>query len=191
VRPLHRAAIVLGLVAALLAVGTAGFHLIEHWPWFLSFYCTLMTVSTIGAEPVNQLSHAGRVFNIVLIFLGRAGATTVISPYSYAGQRMARVLTRPNVQRFIDLAMSSLNDGGLDLQIEEVQVADDSRISGARLGETEIRKRLGIIILAIRRKSGRLDFNPGPEDTISPGDYLIAMGDSQKLKELEVLAGIQ
>ncbi len=27
--------------------------------------------------------------------LMRAGATTVISPYSYAGQRIARVLTRP------------------------------------------------------------------------------------------------
>ncbi len=334
-RPLHRAAIVLGLVAALLAVGTVGFRLIEHWPWFQSFYCTLMTVSTIGAEPLNQLSRAGRIFNVVLIFLGlgvvgfaigtftraviefelgsffgrrrmeksianlrehfiicgagrvgrrlavevaarslpvviiekdparaqwaqeqnfpvilgdasneavlrqariefarglasavtsdaqnvyivltargmapnlsivaraseddaeakllRAGATTVISPYTYAGQRMARVLTRPNVQRFIDLAMSSLNDGGLDLQIEEVQVAEDSRISGARLGETDIRKRLGVIVLAIRRKSGRLDFNPGPDDTISSGDYLIAMGDSQKLKELESLAGI-
>lgn len=335
-RPLRRAAIVLALIATLLAVGTLGFRLIEHWPWFQCLYCTLMTVSTIGGEPVNQLSHAGQVFNIVLIFLGlgvvgfaigtftraviefelgaffgrrrmekslsslrdhfiicgagrvgrrlavevaarnlplliiesdpvraqwaqqqnfpviigdasneavlrhariefarglasavtsdaqnvyivltargmapnlaivaraseedaeakllRAGATTVISPYSYAGQRMARVLTRPNVQRFIDLALSSLNDGGLDLQIEEVQVADDSRLSGACLGEADIRKRLGIIILAIRRKGGRLDFNPGPDDTISSGDYLIAMGDSQKLKELEGLAGIK
>jgi voltage-gated potassium channel len=121
----------------------------------------------------------------------KAGATTVISPYSYAGQRMARVLTRPNVQRFIDVAMSSLSDGDLDLQIEEVRVADDSKISGTRLGETDIRRRLGIIVLAIRRKSGRLDFNPGPDDTISAGDFLIAMGDSRKLKELEALAGIR
>ncbi len=335
-RPRHRVAIVFGLVVTLLTVGTVGFHLIEDWPWFQSFYCTLMTVSTIGAEPVNQLSRAGRVFNVVLVFLGigvvgfaigtltraviefelgeffgrrrmeknisslrdhfiicgvgrvgrrlaaevaarnlplliieqdperaqwarernfpviigdasneavlrqariefarglasavtsdaqnvyivltarglapnlaivaraseedaeskllKAGATTVISPYSYAGQRMARVLTRPNVQRFIDVAMSSLSDGDLDLQIEEVQVADDSKISGTRLGDTDIRKRLGIIILAIRRKNGRLDFNPGPDDTISAGDFLIAMGDSQKLKELEALAGIR
>lgn len=70
-------------------------------------------------------------------------------------------------------------------------MADDSKISGTRLGETDIRRRLGIIVLAIRRKSGRLDFNPGPDDTISAGDFLIAMGDSRKLKELEALAGIR
>lgn len=121
----------------------------------------------------------------------KAGATTVISPYTFAGQRMARTLTRPHVQRFLDLALSSLNDGGLDLQIEEIQVAGDCKLSGLSLGQADIRQRLGVIILAIREQSGHLRFNPGPEDMISPGDYLIAMGDSQKLKELETLAGVK
>src|SRR5712692_7535759 len=66
----NRARIVFALVLALLAVGTIGFHLVEGWPWFQSFYGTLMTVSTVGAEPENQLSDRGRVFNVVLIFLG-------------------------------------------------------------------------------------------------------------------------
>ena len=325
----------LGLVIALIAVGTIGFHVIEGWPWFESFYGTLMTVSTIGAEPENQLSRSGRFFNVVLIFLGvgvvgfavgsltraaievefgllfgrrrmekelarmkghiiicgagrvgrriagevlarklpvviiereseraqwalqnnypvvmgdasseavlrqarietaaglasavtsdaqnvyivltargvapkipiiaraseddaesklrRAGATAVISPYSYAGQRMARMLTRPNVQNFIDTALSSLTEGGLDLQIEEIRVTDGSSLLGSSLAETDIRKRLGIIVLAIRRKDGTLEFNPGADHIISLGDFLIAMGDSAKLKELESLAGV-
>jgi voltage-gated potassium channel len=58
------------LVIALLTVGTVGFRVIEKWSWFQAFYATLMTVSTIGAEPENQLSHAGRAFNVALIFLG-------------------------------------------------------------------------------------------------------------------------
>jgi voltage-gated potassium channel len=66
----NRATIVFALIAALLAIGTVGFHLIEGWTWFDSFYGTLMTVSTIGAEPENRLSIAGRAFNVVLIFLG-------------------------------------------------------------------------------------------------------------------------
>ncbi|MBI4458439.1 MAG: TrkA family potassium uptake protein [Acidobacteria bacterium] len=123
--------------------------------------------------------------------LRTAGATAVISPYSYAGQRMARTLTRPNVQRFLDLALSSLSDGGLDLEIEEVQVGKNSRLGGLNIGQANIRQELGIIILAIRRESGDLHFNPGPEDTIVPGDFLIAIGDSRKLKELETLAGIK
>ena len=65
-----RAMLVLVLLISLLAVGTVGFHFIEKWGWFTALYGTMMTISTIGAEPENQLSHAGRVFNVVLIFLG-------------------------------------------------------------------------------------------------------------------------
>lgn len=334
-RILTRPVVGLVFILLLLTIGTVGFHLIEDWPWFQSLYATLMTVSTIGAEPENQLSPAGRMFNVVLIFLGvgvvgfavatlthtvieselgsffgrrrmekeiaklkehiiicgvgrvgrrvatevaarnipaviieqdpakarwaqehgfpvivgdatseavlqqarieqarglaaavtsdaqnvyivltahgmapqlpivaraseeaaeskllKAGATAVLSPYYYAGQRMARMLTRPNVQRFLDVALSSLSDGDLDLQIEEVRVAEKSQLIGSRLGDADLRTRLGVIILAIRRADGRLDFNPGPSQTVSPGDFLIAMGDSHKLKELESLAGV-
>jgi voltage-gated potassium channel len=334
-KTINRATVVLTLVLVLLAVGTVGFHLVEGWPWFQSFYGTLMTVSTIGADPENLLSRQGRMFNVILIFLGvgvvgfaigtlthtviqselgsffgrrrmekeisrlsdhyiicgagrvgrrvateiaarnlplviveqdpakarwaqerdfpvvvgdatreevlrqarieyarglasavtsdaqnvyivltargmapdlpiiaraseesaepkllKAGAATVVSPYSYAGQRIARMLTRPNVQRLIDLALSSLTEGEMDLQIEEMRVAERSQLVGTSLHEADIRHHLGVVVLAIRRAGGRLDFNPGPEQTISAGDFLIAMGDSQKLKELETLAGV-
>ena len=111
-------------------------------------------------------------------------------PYSYAGQRMARMLTRPNVQRFLDVALSSLSDDELDLQIEEVRVAEKSQLAGANVGKADLRNRLGVIVLAIRRKNGDIDFNPGADHSIVPGDFLIVVGDSYKLKELEVLAGV-
>jgi voltage-gated potassium channel len=122
--------------------------------------------------------------------LMRAGATAVLSPYTYAGQRMARMLTRPNVQRFLDVALSSLSGGDLDLQIEEVRVGGNSRLAGANVVDTDLRRGLGVIVLAIRRKDGSIAFNPGPEQTVWPGDFLIVVGDSRKLKELEVLAGV-
>ncbi|MBI1983805.1 MAG: potassium channel protein, partial [Acidobacteria bacterium] len=307
-----RAVAVVFLVVSLLTVGTVGFHLIEGWSYFKALYGTLMTVSTIGAEPENQLSETGQIFNVTLVFLGvgvvgfamatlthavieselgtffgrrrmekeisrlkdhiiicgagrvgrrvasevaardiplviveqdavkarwaqeqtflviigdatseavlrqarieharglasavtsdaqnvyiiltargmapelpiiarasedaaeskmlRAGATTVISPYSYAGHRMARTLVRPHVQRFLDLALSSLSDGDLDLQIEEVHVAEESELAGSSLRAADMRNRLGVIILAIRGKDGRLNFNPRPDQTIS------------------------
>lgn len=58
------------------------------------------------------------------------------------------------------------------------------------LGQADVRHRLGVIILAIRREGGELDFNPPSERKILAGDYLIGMGESIKLKELESLAGI-
>jgi voltage-gated potassium channel len=59
-------------VALLTAMGTAGFHFIEHWSWFDSFYMVVITLSTIGYGEVHPLSLAGRIFNIVLITSGVA-----------------------------------------------------------------------------------------------------------------------
>jgi voltage-gated potassium channel len=57
-------------VVLLTAVGTAGFHYIEGWSWFDSFYMVVITFSTIGYGEVHPLSYAGRVFNVGLIIAG-------------------------------------------------------------------------------------------------------------------------
>jgi voltage-gated potassium channel len=54
----------------LAAAGTAGFHYIEGWSWFDSFYMVITTFTTIGYQEVHPLSHAGRVFNSFLIISG-------------------------------------------------------------------------------------------------------------------------
>jgi voltage-gated potassium channel len=54
----------------LTASGTVGFHFIEGWSWFDSFYMVIITLSTIGYQEVHTLSHAGRVFNVFLITAG-------------------------------------------------------------------------------------------------------------------------
>jgi voltage-gated potassium channel len=64
--------IVTSALLLLTAAGTAGFHYIEHWSWFDSFYMVVITLSTIGYQEVHELSHAGRVFNTVLIITGVA-----------------------------------------------------------------------------------------------------------------------
>ena len=64
--------IVASALLLLTAAGTAGFHYIEHWSWFDSFYMVVITLSTIGYQEVHELSHAGRVFNTALIITGVA-----------------------------------------------------------------------------------------------------------------------
>jgi voltage-gated potassium channel len=49
-----------------------GFHFIEGWTWFDSFYMVVITLSTIGYQEVHELSHAGRIFNSALIVTGVA-----------------------------------------------------------------------------------------------------------------------
>ena len=63
--------VVLALIV-LTAAGTVGFHYIEHWGWFDSFYMVVITLSTVGYQEVHPLSFAGRIFCIVLITAGVA-----------------------------------------------------------------------------------------------------------------------
>ena len=76
-RPLK---IVLVALIALTVAGTVGFHYIEHWSWFDSFYMVVITLSTVGYEEVHQLSFAGRIFCIALIVSGVALVFLIIGP---------------------------------------------------------------------------------------------------------------
>jgi voltage-gated potassium channel len=65
----HLRLIGLALIA-LLVMGAAGFHFIEGWPWFDGLYMVVTTFTTIGYQEVHPLSHAGRIFNLLLIVSG-------------------------------------------------------------------------------------------------------------------------
>jgi voltage-gated potassium channel len=64
--------ILYSLAALLLIVlaGTLGYHWIEGWTLFDGLYMTVITLATIGYTEVHQMSHAGRVFTLVLIVVG-------------------------------------------------------------------------------------------------------------------------
>lgn len=325
-RNLRNIAVLLVLV---MAIGTAGYHFIEGWPWFDGFYMVVTTLTTIGYQEVHPLSHAGRVFNIFIIlagvsllllgvgalsqallefelqsFFGRrrmereigrlddhyiicgmgrvgrsvarelarkpvafvivenaetkrqrfasenwlvlagdatqeqtlrdaqidrargliaatttdatnlyivltarslnprlkiiarasedgaekhllsAGADSVVSPYLFAGQRIAQSLLRPHVVSFLDTATTHL---GMDLEIGEIHITSASSFAGKTLESSRIRQERGVIVLAIKRRES-MRFNPAPDERIEPDDCLIAMGEPAQLRQLEQTA---
>ncbi|MGB9236930.1 MAG: potassium channel protein [Terriglobales bacterium] len=117
----------------------------------------------------------------------KAGADSVVSPYIFAGQRIAQSFLRPHVVSFLDAATTHL---GMDLEIEEVPIHAGSVFAGKTVENSRIRQDRGVIILAIKRQAG-MRFNPAPDDRIEAGDFLIAMGEPQQLRELELTAGSQ
>jgi voltage-gated potassium channel len=329
----QRLAVISIAMALTLGGGTLGFVLIEHYSVFDAFYMTLTTVTTVGSGEIRPLSHAGRVFNTVLILFGvvavllavgamtqtivelelnqffgkrrirsmiskleghvivcgfgrvgrgaadeltkagvpfvvvdhnedrveqvmragmlgvladasrdetlreiridrakgliatlatdadnlfliltaktlnsrlqlsarvseesseekmrRAGADFVIAPYNSTGHRMAQAIVRPHVQQFLDFTTGNT---GLNVGIEQVQVGHRCAFAGKTLAEMAVRRESGVIVLAIRRASGEMLFNPPPEATVTSGDHLIAMGEAQGLRKLEnVLMGV-
>jgi voltage-gated potassium channel len=118
--------------------------------------------------------------------LKTAGADSVISPYHFAGHRIAQSFLRPHVLDFIDSATVRL---GVDLEIAEIEVGARSRYVGQTFRTSKMRSDTGIIVLAVKR-DGSMRFNPAPDDRIEAGDTLIAMGETAGLRKLEEAAGV-
>jgi len=113
-----------------------------------------------------------------------AGADSVVSPYNFAGYRIAQRFMRPHVVDFIDTAM----DEARQLEIEEILVQPGSAISDKTLEASRLRQESGVIVLAIKGEGSEMHFNPTPQDVIHSGDHLIVMGNSEGLQHLERLA---
>ncbi len=119
--------------------------------------------------------------------LRSAGADSVVSPYVFAGQRIAHSFLSPHVVSFLDTATTHL---GMDLEIGEIPITPRSPFAGQTIENSHIRQKHGVIILAIKREAG-MRFNPAPDDRMETGDFLIAMGEPHQLRELEQTAGAQ
>lgn len=116
----------------------------------------------------------------------RAGADKVVSPYIIGGTRMAMAVLRPAVIDFLELAIRS---DSLGLQMEEVLLSDASPLVGVALAKSPIRSELDIIVVAIMKKGGQMEFNPSARTVLEGGDRLIAIGHRDQLHRLEGIAG--
>lgn len=117
--------------------------------------------------------------------LRRAGADRVLSPYQLGGVQMAATALRPAVVDFMQLATSSER---LELAAEQIEVADGSPFVGKTIKDASLRQDFGVIVVAIKRKAGHMEFNPSSDAVLRDGDQLVVLGDSDRLKHLEAAA---
>ncbi len=114
----------------------------------------------------------------------RAGADRVISPYTLGGMRMAMAITRPAMLDFIEITTKRQS---LELRMAEVAVSAGSEVIGKSLGESEIRKSYGLIIVAVKKDTGKMVFNPAASYHIEQGDKLIALGEDENVMKFTEL----
>lgn len=114
----------------------------------------------------------------------RAGASRVVSPTIIGSHRMAQALVKPAVADFMD----SITAENLDLGFEQVEIDAGSVYAGQLLRATDIRSQLEIVVVAIRRASGEMIFNPSGETRLEAHDLLIAIGRAESLAALARLA---
>jgi voltage-gated potassium channel len=114
--------------------------------------------------------------------LRRAGADRVIFPYNIGAAHITQSALRPAVVDFVELATTA---GHLDLSMEQVRVPGMSPYIGKSLVDAGLRQKFGVIIVAIKRSGGAMEFNPAPEAVIRSGDEMIVLGRPENVKALE------
>jgi voltage-gated potassium channel len=154
-------------------------------------------VATVASDADNlYITLTARELNSNLYILSRAtdenaqkklltaGANKVVSPYLIGAHRMAMALLRPTVVDFMEIAMHRKS---IELQMEEIKVDHVRRLPSTILRDSGIRSNLDLIVVAIKKESGEMTYNPSSETQIEAGDTLIIMGELKNLDELEKL----
>jgi voltage-gated potassium channel len=117
----------------------------------------------------------------------RAGANRVVSPYALGGMKMAMAIMRPAMLDFIEISTSRQN---LELRMEEFTLGDKSPMVGKTLEESGIRQLFGLIIVAVKKDSGKMTYNPTAGYQIEKGDRLVAMGEEENLMKFSIACGV-
>lgn len=152
-------------------------------------------VAALGSDTANVfLVLTARQLNPDIFIIARAsspgvrkklmvaGANIVESPYDIGAVSMGLKLLRPSVSSFLDTALTRKREA---IQIDELFVPKSSQYTNVALKDSGIRQDFNLIIIAIKKASGEMLFNPHFETLIEPGDTVIVMGKTPDLRKFE------
>ncbi|HLA28072.1 MAG TPA: NAD-binding protein [Syntrophales bacterium] len=110
----------------------------------------------------------------------RAGANRVESPYMMGGMRMAMAILRPAMLDFVEITTMRQS---LELRMDEISMCEGSNYIGKSLEDSNIRQKFGLIVVAVKKESGKMIFNPMAKYVIENNDKLIALGEADNINQ--------
>ena len=108
--------------------------------------------------------------------LEKLGADKVVIPEQENASRLARSLSSPNVLDYIELS----NEYGI------IEVPAPKSWMGKSLKELDVRAKLGINIIAIKR-NGKINTFPAGDYRFVDGDVIVVLGDESTMKRVQKL----
>lgn len=116
----------------------------------------------------------------------RAGADKVVSPYTIAGRRMARLLLTPGLVDFLEVMVQSSE---LELKIEEIVLEKGSVLETKLLRKSNIKAETdGATVIGIKKFQKKIVINPPGNTPLNEGDVLYALGNDAQLQKLKEMA---
>ena len=108
--------------------------------------------------------------------LTKLGADQVVIPEKENAARLARSLSNPNVLEYIELS----DEYGI------IEVPAPKRWQEKTLKELNVRAKLGVNIIAVKRDS-QINVSPAADYKIMAGDIMVVLGDTNALKTVQKL----
>ncbi len=108
--------------------------------------------------------------------LQKLGADRVVIPEQENAARLAKSLSSPNLLDYIELSE--------DYSI--IELPAPKSWEGKNLKELNVRAKLGVNILAVRR-NGKMDVSPAADFTFQDGDIVVVLGDTKALNAVQKL----
>ncbi len=103
----------------------------------------------------------------------QAGANRVVLPAATGALRMAAMITRPSAVELIEVVAGRQI---AEVDVDEFELPEDSLLVGTTVRDSQAGSHHGLLIVAIRRSGGELEFNPPAHHTFETGDSVIIMG---------------
>lgn len=115
--------------------------------------------------------------------LKRAGANNVIMSDKIGGQRMAKLVTEPDVVEFIEYIMLQRKK---DVSLEEISCKNLSTcFADKSIRELDVRNLSGANIIGLRRPDKSYLINPEPNIKLTTQDQLFVLGTVEQIKKLK------
>ena len=82
------------LSISLVLIGSCGYMLIEGWTFGDAIYMTIITLATVGYGEVHRVSDIGRIFTVILIFMG-------VGYFMYVGGNIVQFLVEDRLRAIL------------------------------------------------------------------------------------------
>ena len=105
--------------------------------------------------------------------LKQAGANHVIMPAVIGAHRIVSLLTNPTAVEFVELVTQK---SSLAIEMDDVPIRAESRLAGQTLRDADIGRLTGVIVVAVKRADGRVEFPPSGDQPFEPGDGIVLLG---------------
>jgi voltage-gated potassium channel len=108
----------------------------------------------------------------------QAGADHVVMPAAIGAHRIVSLLTNPSAVEFTELVTRR---SSLAIEMDEIPVKARGTLDGLSLRDADVGRRTGVMVIAVKRADGRVEFPPSGDEPFAAGDIAVLLGSRKNL----------